>query len=507
MRPWDFAVDLDTRATTPLYAQLARGIAEAIRRGRLRPRDPLPGTRDLAARLEIHRNTVLAAYRELHAEGWIETKRARGTFVSESLPDPSVKRATANHPWGARVGFALPPHHEPQLSPSRRRGELSLQGGVPDTRLVPRAALARAIRRALRHGPVSLLDYGDPHGHPRLRAALATMLAQRRGIAARAENLVVTRGSQMALDLIARTLVAPGDRVAVESYGYRPAWEALRRAGAELVPIAVDGEGLDVETLARAATRGPFRAVYVTPHHQYPSTVTLSPGRRLALLAWARAHRCLVIEDDYDHEFHYDGRPILPLASADDAGVVVYIGTLSKLLAPGLRLGFVAAPEQVVDRLASARVFVDRQGDAVIEAAIAEFMEEGELQRHARKMRRAYASRRDAMVEALRRELGSVLAFDVPSGGLALWARVDDRVDPEAWAMRAAASGVLIAAGRRFVFDARGVPYLRVGYAAENERDLREAVRRLSRALPGGPILRTPRRKEAPWTTPQSSPR
>jgi GntR family transcriptional regulator/MocR family aminotransferase len=219
----------------------------------------------------------------------------------------------------------------------------------------------------------------------------------------------------------------------------------------------------------------------------------MAPGRRLELLAWARTNRCVIIEDDYDHEFHYDGRPILPLASADTAGLVVYVGTLSKLLAPGLRLGFVAAPEVIIERLATERVFVDRQGDAIFEAAIAEFMEEGELQRHARKMRRTYISRRDVMVDALHREIGSALAFDLPSGGLALWARVADGIDAEDWAVRANEAGVLIASGRRFVFDRRAVPYLRVGFAAENERDLREAVRRLSRTRPGGPILRRPR--------------
>lgn len=485
MRPWDFAVPLDQQLTTPLYAQLARGIAEAIRIGRIHSGDPLPGTRDLATRLTIHRNTVLAAYRELAAEGWIETQRARGTFVASELPEPAPKRFSApTRPWGPRVGFDLPAAREPYVTPKRTRGEISLQGGVPDTRLVPRDALARAIRRALRQGPVSLLDYGDPMGHPRLRAALAAMLASRRGVVVGPDNVIVTRGSQMALDLVARTLLAPGDRVAVEAFGYRPAWEAFRAAGAVLVPVPVDASGMDIDVLERVAAESPVRAVYLTPHHQFPTTVTLSPGRRMQLLAWAAARRVALLEDDYDHEFHYDGRPILPLASADPAGVVVYIGTLSKLLAPGLRLGFLAAPTSLIARLVATRVFVDRQGDAVLESAVAEFIEEGELQRHARKVRRVYQDRREALVSAVRREMGDALAFEVPAGGLALWARVADGIDADAWAARAMDNGVVLYSGRRFGFDGRAVPYLRLGFAAETERDLREAARRIARSMP-----------------------
>jgi GntR family transcriptional regulator/MocR family aminotransferase len=481
MRPWDFAVPLDSAAAQPLYVQLARGISDAVRAGRLRPRDLLPGTRELAARLEVHRNTVIAAYRELQSEGWIETERARGTFVADALPEPSPARfAPASRAWGERAGFDLPTAREPYVVPPRRRGEISLQGGVPDTRLVPRAALGRALRRALRQGPVSLLDYGDPMGLPRLRHAIAKMLASRRGLLTGPEHVLITHGSQMALDLVARTLVSPGDRVAVEALGYSPGWEAFRRAGAVLVPVSVDAQGLDVDALRRLARNTPFRAVYLTPHHHFPTTVTLSPGRRMALLAWARTDRVALVEDDYDHEFHYDGRPILPLASADPAGVVVYIGTLSKLLAPGLRLGFVAAPTGLIGRLATERVFVDRHGASVVESAVADFIEEGELQRHARKVRRVYQNRRDVLVDALRRDIGEGLSFEVPGGGLALWARVAHGTDADGWATRAADRGVLLYSGRRYAFDRRTVPYLRLGFAAETERELREAVRRLA---------------------------
>jgi GntR family transcriptional regulator / MocR family aminotransferase len=490
--PWELALALDPAADAPIFLQIARAVADDVRRGRLHPGAELPGSRALAGSLGVHRNTVLAAYRELAAEGWVEASAARGTFVSRALPDPAPRRFAAKAApriaVPSKLGFDLPPGPDPlppppHLARSTRR-VLPLTGGVPDVRLVPVAALARAYRRALAADARRALDYGDPRGHERLRAALAAMLSTVRGLAAGPSSILVTRGSQMALDLCARALVAPGDVVAVEALGYMPAWEALRLAGARLVPVLVDGAGLVVDALADLVTRERVRAVYVTPHHHYPTTAVLSPGRRLALLDLCRRERVALLEDDYDHEFHYDGRPVLPLASADGAGVVVYIGTLSKILAPGLRIGFVVAPEPLIERLAALRAFVDRQGDHAVERAVAELLEDGEVQRHARRARRAYEARRDALAETLRARLGDVLDFDLPAGGMALWARAAPGLDVDAWAERALAAGVAFYPGRRFAFDGRRRPFVRLGFAALDERDLREAVRRMAAALP-----------------------
>uniref|UniRef100_UPI001F58F723 aminotransferase-like domain-containing protein n=1 Tax=Anaeromyxobacter terrae TaxID=2925406 RepID=UPI001F58F723 len=304
-----------------------------------------------------------------------------------------------------------------------------------------------------------------------------------RGLAVRPEGVLVTRGAQMALALAARALLSPGDAVAVEDLGYRPAWEALRLAGVRLVPVPVDARGLDVDALAAQAGRERIRAVYLTPHHQYPTLVTLSPARRLALLELARRSRLLVLEDDYDNEFHYEGRPVQPLASADAAGVVVYVGSLSKVLAPGLRLGFLSGPEDAVARLTAHRHYLDRQGDLAVEAAVAELLEEGEAQRHVWRTRRIYAARRQALAEALRVELAGALSFEQPPGGMAYWCRVAPGVDADAWADRALAAGVAIQSGRLFAFDGRPRPHLRLGFGRLDERELREAVRRLAAAL------------------------
>ena len=488
MPDWELNLDVEPAGDAPLFLRIARAISEDVRRGRLRPGDELPGSRTLARSLSVHRNTVLAAYRELEAEGWISSTQAKGTFVSRALPDPSPRPFARAAPPRAFIpeepGFELPevlPTSEPARAPP---GALWLGGGVPDVRLVPVAALSRAYRRALKRHVRAALDYADPRGQGRLREALAAMVSQVRGLAAAPDNVLVTRGSQMALYLLARTLVTPGDAVAVEALGYRPAWDALRQARAKLVPLAVDGEGLDVDALEKLSRTRRLRAVYVTPHHQYPTTRVLSAARRLRLLELARTRRFAVIEDDYDHEFHYDGRPVLPLASADRHGVVVYVGTLSKLLAPGLRIGFAVAPRALIERLAGVRAVVDRQGDQAVELAVAELLEDGEVQRHARRAKRAYEARRDAMAEALKKHVGDALEFELPSGGMALWTRTAEGIDPDAWVARGKERGVYAFAGSWFTFDGKPTPNVRLGFAALAEPELREAVKRLAAARP-----------------------
>ncbi len=481
---WQHPIAIDPTAELPVFLQIARAIAEDARRGRLRPGDLLPGSRTLADDLGVHRNTVLAAYRELASEGWVETRAAGGTFVSSELPDPTPRRFAPKVESPGRVGFELPDlpftGWEPPEFP---RGTLVLASGSPDARLVPTAPLARAYRRALKLAGTKVLSYGDPRGALALRAALASMLSHLRGLSADPCSFVITRGSQGAIDLFARALVRPGDVIAVEALGYRPAWSAFEAAGARLAPIPVDAAGLRVDALADLASRERVRALYLTPHHQYPTTVTLSPGRRLELLELARAHRIAILEDDYDFEFHYDGRPVLPIASADRAGVVVHVGTLSKILAPGLRIGFVVAPPAVLDRIVALRTIVDRQGDLAVEHAVAELLDDHEVQRHARRVRRLYRDRRDALVEALRERLGSAVEVEPPAGGMALWARIDPSIDVDAWATRAVECGVAFVPGRAFAFDGRARSAARFGFAALDPRELREAVKRLAAAL------------------------
>lgn len=486
MRPWSFPVALQAPSETvrpaPLFQQIAQAIRGDIRRGRLRPGDALPGSRTLAETLGVHRNTVLAAYRDLEAEGWI-CSRQRTTRVAPDLPEaarPALPKARQD----TSPAYTLEPRAGASAAPGRRLdppGRLDFGGGLPDLRLLPTDLLARAYRRALE--TPSLLGYGDPHGDPRLRAALARLLSGLRGLAVGTDQVMITGGSQGALDLVARVLLRPGDRVAVEDPGYPAAWATLRAAGADLVPLPVDSAGAQVDAVTAALRHGPLRAVYLTPHHQFPTTVTMSAARRLRLLDLARQHRFAILEDDYDNEFHYEGRPVLPLAGDDPHGSVIYLGTLSKILAPGLRIGFVAGPRALMDALAACRSASDGQGDHALQRAVADLLDAGLVQRHARKMRRVYLARREALAAALARHLSGAVAFDPPPGGMSLWLRVDPAVDVEAWAERSMRAGVALYTGRRFDFHHRPLPNLRVGFSSLDERELDQAVRRLAGAL------------------------
>src|SRR5215813_6567210 len=486
MARWEVNFALE-RHDVPLFQQIVSAVTADIQRGRLRPSDRLPGTRSLARALGVQRQTGVAAFDELVAEGWIVSQRARGAFVSTDLPDPKPRRFTSRESPASladRTGFELLAAPRAELPLDVPRGSLLFASSRPDVRLAPAKVLGRAIRRAMSTRSESLLSYGPPEGHPRLRKAVAEMLVSTRGLVAGPSNICITRGSQMALSLIAKSVVRPGDIVAVEQPGYSSAWEAFRQAGGELIGLPVDACGLQVDALDRILRRHPIRAVYVTPHHQFPTTVTMSAGRRLKLLDLARAHRIAIIEDDYDNEFHYEGRPVLPLASADRFGVVAYVGSFSKVIAPALRIGYVAAPTPLIERIAAHRSHLDMQGDQVLEYAVAELLEEGEIQRHIRRVRREYRARRDTLIDALNEHLGDRLTFEVPAGGIALWVRVNGALDVDEWALRARRHGAIVVTATSYTFDARPVPYMRLGFAALNSQELREGVRCLAAACP-----------------------
>ena len=493
MRRWELAVSLDPHSSQPLFLQLADAIADDIRRGRLRADDALPGSRELAGLLGLNRNTIVAAYDELAAQGSVRTRVGGGTFVTAATPLARVRPCAPVSP--ATPTFALAP-----LAPTRfvapavpAPGALQLGNGAPDPRLFPARALARAFRRAIESRGRGALGAGGPCGHARLRGALADMLARSRGLPAMPANTMVTRSIEQGIDLVARALVSPGDVVAVEELGYPPAWNALRLAGAELAPLPLDDEGLRVDALAALLERTRVRAVFLTPHHQFPTTAVMSAARRARLAELALRHRVAIVEDDYDHEFHYAGKPVLPLAAGAGGGNVVYVGSLANLLAPGIGTGFVVAPAPVFERLAQLRAASDPRCDAALEGAIAELFEDGELLRHVRRLRRVFAARRDVLAGALRRRLGSALDFRVAEGGLALWVRVDAAIDLGAWVREGAREGVQFAAATPYDLRGRELQAMRLAFSWHDEAELEQAVERMARALARcAPLRRAP---------------
>ena len=488
MARWEFPLELDRSRGTPYVQQIARALCADIQRGRLRPGHRLPGSRTLAKTLRVHRQTIVSAIDELIAEGWLVSRPASGVFVAGGRGDePRSRPRTARptrHP-AARFAVPLAPGPDAELPLTVPEGALLMSGGRPDIRLVPADLIGRVQRRMLRcHGP-ELLSYNHPAGLPDLRLELAAMLSATRGLAVTHESILVVRGSQMALALTARALIRPGDAIAVEHPGYHAAWDAFRIAGAEILPVPVDDHGLDVAVLARLLERRSVRAVYVTPHHQFPTTVTMTGPRRLELLQLAAERRFAIIEDDYDHEFHYRGRPVLPLASYD-AARVVYIGTLSKVLAPGLRLGFVAAPPDLIEQLAAYRSHFDVQGDALLERTIAKLLEDGLIQRHVRKVRRIYRSRLATLAAALRKHLAGFLKFREPSGGTAIWVRTRDARTMVRWSHAAREHGVIFEPPGAFTLAGAAAAGTRLGFAPLDEDEIRQAVRRLAAAAARG---------------------
>lgn len=481
MRSWELTLSLDRTSHLPLPQQLVLELTNAIRQGRLQPGAVMPGTRPLARTLGLHRNTVVAAFDELRAQGWLETSRASHTRVTETLP---VSEVHAGQGRAKALGFPLRPFENSARSfEAAPRDVLDFTGGLPDARLFPSHLLARAYRRALKLSSGRALAFGSPAGSLLLRQRLAEQLASRRGLQVEPEELLITRGSQLALHFLSIALFRAGDVVAVESPGYPSAREAFTLLGAKLLAVPVDSEGLDVAHLARALQRTSIRALYVTPHCHDPTTVTLTARRRLALLELARKHRFAIIEADYDHEFQFEGTPVLPMAATDPHGVVISVGTLSKAIAPGLRMGFVAAPRQLLSTLLAIRGQVDRQGDLGLENAVAELLEDGEVLRHSLRARRAFHARRDLMVELLHRHLGRALEFEVPRGGLALWARAAKGIDVEAWAKATLQRGARFFTGRQYMPSGEAIPFVRLGFGHLDEKELTEAVKRMTQAL------------------------
>jgi GntR family transcriptional regulator / MocR family aminotransferase len=485
LRPWNFSLsqDIDPHSETPIYLQVVHALIGDIRRGRLLPGTILPSTRAMADALGVNRKTIVLAYDDLAAQGWLETSGTRGTFVSDRLPEPASFKA----PGDAGAGLSRPPDFPfravapPQIV-YRESSWVTFDDGVPDHRLLQTSSLASAYRTALQRATrIGGMTYGDPMGSSDLRQLIAEMLSTHRGMVTTPENICITRGSQMAIFLASRILLSPGDAVLVEGLSYAPARDAFKAAGADVIGVRIDKDGVDVEEVEQLCLRRRVRAVYVTPHHQFPTTVSLKADRRSRLLDLAGRFGFAVLEDDYDHEFHYQSQPLLPMASYAPHRTI-YIGSTSKLLLPGLRVGYLAGPKEVVQSIANEAAVVDRQGNTVTELAVAELIRSGELRRHARKALQIYRTRREAFASALQSAFGDAIEFQPPDGGLAFWVKFRDPAVLDRIEENAASCGMKFLPSRCFAtppyFD-RG---LRLGFGSFTEGEAEEAIRKL-RAL------------------------
>lgn len=478
MLPFATLIQIDKGVKAPVFIQISNSLAEQIRKGTIPAGAQLPGTRALADVLGVHRQTVVAAYDELLAQGWIETQAAKGTFVSQKLPEIKVQgfkpSSNVSSNPRAKAGFTF--YADPSLSKPILRGSNSLafDDGFPDVRLAPWDALNRAYRTALQQGyRKNLFFYGDILGELSLRTQMTKYLRETRGLPIELDNVLITRGSTMAIYLTAQLLVQAQDVVVVGEISYGSANLIFQRQGAKLLQVPVDEHGIDVQAIEQLCQEQPVRLVYVTPHHHYPTTVTMPAERRLRLLQLAQQYHFCILEDDYDYDFHYNSNPILPLAGADTGGHVVYVGSLCKAFSPALRIGYVAAPSEVVENLARLRRILDRQGDNLLEAATATLFRDGEMKRHLKKAQKTYQQRRNLFCEMLTQELGSIVEFKKPRGGMAVWAQFDPEFPLRKVREKLLQKGLYIPDAANYTPD---LNVTRLGFASANEEEMERGM-------------------------------
>ena len=400
-------------------ASIYRELLDAIRDGRLLPNERLPSSRDLAKTLGVARGTVSTAYDRLTSEGFVIARAGSGTYVSnEARPERDRHARAGGQAEAASVWRHLPPGIG---EPPERTYDLSVGG--PDNSLFPLARWRRVVSATLRNSLINSPVY-DVTRHP-LQGEVARYLGQSRSVQAGPDDVLLTNGAQQGIDLCSRVLLTPGDRVAVESPGYTAAIRLFASHGARIAAVPVDEEGLVVDQLP-----GDAKIIYVTPSHQFPTGAVMSLRRRIALLDWAAAHGAVVVEDDYDSEFRYADRPLEPLQSLDPDGLVVYVGSFSKILHPMLRVGYLIAPTTLQTSLSTAKQLTDWQGDATTQGALARFLHEGQLSAHLRRSLKVYRARRDALLSELSALADDGLVEVLPSAaGLHVCVRLPEAVD------------------------------------------------------------------------------
>ena len=495
-------IELDRRQG--LTRQLYEALRQRVLDGRLVSGTRLPATRDLAAALSISRNSVVRAYDQLYAEGFIESRVGDGTYVAQL---PMAKKLSTKVSTGLSTGLSpglstkwanLPEdlddevihstglarvkdHHLPQppVGPPR-----AFRVGVPAFDLFPFEVWAKLNGAFWRKPDLEQLCYGDPAGDGRLRGLIAAYLRSSRGMQCTAEQIVITSGAQQAISLCAQLLVEPGDGVAVENPGYRAAGHAFALAGGRLHGVPVDGEGMDCQVLS---TLNDCRVAYVTPSHQYPLGVVMSLARRLELLAWAERSGGWIVEDDYDGEYRYSGAPLSPLAALDRNGRVLYVGTFGKVAFPALRLGYLVLPPGLVQAFTRRRAVDVRHSEVSTQAVMAEFMAAGHFQRHIRRMRRAALSRRNALLAGWPDGLPGVGSLPSVAAGLHMTVRVDSLAREQVLLAQAHAAGVEINGLSSYWLAGASPPAdqragLVMGFAAVPEADIAQALARLHQA-------------------------
>ena len=483
----DLAITLDGNAV-PLHRQLYEELRRAILSGRLLPRQRIPSTRSLAKSLGISRTTVTQSYEQLLSEGYLQTIVGSGTFVSAQLPDDLLRSTPVEEAQKiARKQIKLS-KYAADLSATDIPGitepdaPISFRYGRPAFDQFPIELWRKLLSRHCR-SDLNWLDYAtDPLGYKPLRQAIARYLSRSRAVQCEPDQVMITNGTQQALYLVTRLLINPGEAIALEEPGYLGARRTFLTQGAKLLPVAVDESGLVVQYLANYPPES-IKLVYVTPSHQFPTGAVLSLPRRLELLSWAQQTGTMIIEDDYDSEYRYGDRPIPALQGLDQSDLVLYIGTFSKVLFPSLRIGYLVLPQSLIPVFTRAKWLADRHSPLLEQAVLADFIEEGHLERHIRQMRTHYDQRRQALVQALNFHLGERATILGDNAGIHLMVRLHTNLSDEEIILRAAQVGVGMVTAQPHYLKANRTGEFIFGYSELTAQQLQEGIRRLAQVL------------------------
>ncbi|PKF57924.1 PLP-dependent aminotransferase family protein [Alteromonadales bacterium alter-6D02] len=470
------------------YLQLTSAIRESIKRGLLTAQERLPSARELALQLSLNRHTVMAAYQELIAQGWLYSQPRKGYFVSKLLPIDSSdttqqladKKQSSGFDWQFTRAIATPNLESSDSYP------YNFAGGTPDVALFPFNDFKNYVSESLTRPNIANLHYGNNAGFPDLIEQVSLYLRRTRSLTGR--QILITNGSQEALYILSQLLLNEHSSVATEAMGYAPAWQSFRSAGANLVAIAQDEQGLIPAAFEQAIIEQqhlkPIKLLYLTPLHQYPTTVTLTMARRHQIYRIAQRHNIAIIEDDYDHEFHYRCQPLAPMASDDPSGLVIYLSTFSKVMFPGARIGFMALDKQLSDAVIGYKTIMNHKVSTPMQDAIARWMKSGAFERHLRKVTKTYHQRRDFMTQLLNdyKASGQVVAFNEPDGGMAMWVEINQSAAQ--LAVKAKNQGIYLQHEGLFCLPPHQNQdrFIRLGYAGMDEEKLKAGLALLFQA-------------------------
>lgn len=481
--PYQSFIEIDRNSETSIYMQITNQLINAIQRGFLPYGTKLPGTRAFSEVLEIHRNTAVAVYDELSAQGWVESLPNKGTFIIGENQEKLVKvkdfekNNLQNYP--ETTGFAFKTSNILDNPFEHSDCEYVFNDGVPDIRLTQIGQHSRFYSSILkRKSNQKMLGHYNHDGSEFFKEHLSHYLNLSRGLPISKNNLLITRSTEMSIYIVSEILLSAGDTVLVGALSYFSVNMIFQKASVNIVSLPIDEEGIIVENVREACKKQKIRMLYLTPHHHYPTTVALSAQRRLELLELAHEYGFIILEDDYDYEFHYDKSPILPLASADTKGMVIYIGSFGKSLAPGFRTGFIVAPENLMVEMRKYLGIIDRQGDILMERALGEMIEEGEIHRYLKKSLKVYQERRNHFAELLKENLDELIQFQKPSGGLAFWLEWNIPVNLMQLSRNCAQNNLFIP--KTLLYQTKDLTAMRLGFGNLNFEEMEKSIEILS---------------------------